>query len=158
MAPARRCIGSTRFGIEAHDAAVEDFPRQPSQKDGLGRLCKLHWTEYTRGLRAAALERSGTDATATTTPAVVKKDAAPKTDHGRSSRGKRPNTATVAASTKVAKVPAAKQVLDEVDRKGGAAYVAAIASDEVQAALEAVGTQGHGADGVEAPAADSDPR
>ena len=28
----RKCIGSTRFGIEAHDAAIEDFPAQPSQK------------------------------------------------------------------------------------------------------------------------------
>ncbi len=38
----RRCIGSKRYGIEPHDAPVEDFPRQPSQKDGLGRMCKTH--------------------------------------------------------------------------------------------------------------------
>ena len=41
----RRCIGSTRFGIEAHDADAGDFPVQPSQKDGLGRMCKPHWRE-----------------------------------------------------------------------------------------------------------------
>jgi hypothetical protein len=45
----RRCIGSKRFGIEPHEAPVEDFPRQPSQKDGLGRMCKTHWNAYTAG-------------------------------------------------------------------------------------------------------------
>jgi hypothetical protein len=57
MADLRRCIGSAKFGIEAHDAPPEDFPVQPSQKDGLGRMCKAHWTEYTRALRKAALPR-----------------------------------------------------------------------------------------------------
>jgi hypothetical protein len=42
MAEMRRCIGSARFGIEPHDASIEDFPKQPSQKDGLGRMCKVH--------------------------------------------------------------------------------------------------------------------
>jgi hypothetical protein len=46
----RRCIGSARFGIEPHDAPVEEFPKQPSQKDGLGRMCRTHWNEYTAGL------------------------------------------------------------------------------------------------------------
>lgn len=36
MADLRRCIGSARFGIEPHEAPVEDFPKQPSQKDGIG--------------------------------------------------------------------------------------------------------------------------
>ena len=64
----RRCIGSKRFGIEAHEAPVEDFPRQPSQKDGLGRMCKTHWKEYTAGLardakaRKAAEVSDGTEA------------------------------------------------------------------------------------------------
>ena len=43
----RRCIGSKTFGIEPHEAPVDDFPIQPSQKDGLGRLCRPHWTQYT---------------------------------------------------------------------------------------------------------------
>jgi hypothetical protein len=51
----RKCIGSTKFGIEAHEAPLGDFPIQPSQKDGLGRMCKPHWTEYTRALRTASL-------------------------------------------------------------------------------------------------------
>ena len=50
MAELRRCIGSAKFGIEAHEAPPEDFPTQASQKDGLGRMCKPHWNEYTRGL------------------------------------------------------------------------------------------------------------
>ena len=53
----RRCIGSTRFGIDAHDAPPDDFPVQPSQKDGLGRMCKPHWREYTNALRKAAVAR-----------------------------------------------------------------------------------------------------
>jgi hypothetical protein len=53
----RRCIGSAAFGIEAHEAPVEDFPAQASQKDGLGRMCKPHWTEYTRALRKASVAR-----------------------------------------------------------------------------------------------------
>ena len=56
MAELRKCIGSTRFGIEAHEAAIEDFPVQPSQKDGLGRMCKPHWTQYTRALRTGSIE------------------------------------------------------------------------------------------------------
>jgi len=50
MADTRRCIGSTRYGIEAHEAPIADFPKQPSQKDGLGRMCKPHWNQYTAGL------------------------------------------------------------------------------------------------------------
>jgi len=57
MAEMRRCIGSTKFGIEAHEAPVTAFPAQPSQKDGLGRMCKPHWNEYTSALRRASLAR-----------------------------------------------------------------------------------------------------
>ena len=57
MADMRKCIGSAKFGIEAHEAPVEDFPAQPSQKDGLGRMCKAHWNQYTTALRKAALAR-----------------------------------------------------------------------------------------------------
>jgi hypothetical protein len=61
MAELRRCIGSARFGIEAHEAPVGDFPIQPSQKDGLGRMCKHHWNQYTTALRKAALARKAAD-------------------------------------------------------------------------------------------------
>lgn len=53
----RRCAGSAKFGIEAHEALVKDFPKQASQKDGLGRTCRSHWNQYTTALRKAALER-----------------------------------------------------------------------------------------------------
>ncbi len=53
----RKCIGSAKFGIEAHEAPPADFPAQPSQKDGLGRMCKPHWKEYVRALGAAAKAR-----------------------------------------------------------------------------------------------------
>ena len=52
----RRCIGSTKFGLPAHDAPITDFPSQPSQKDGLGRMCREHWTQYTRALRTGSIE------------------------------------------------------------------------------------------------------
>ena len=57
MAELRRCIGSAKFGIEAHHAPVDDFPIQASQKDGLGRMCRPHWNEYTSALRKTALVR-----------------------------------------------------------------------------------------------------
>ena len=54
----RRCIGSKTYGIEPHEAPVEDFPTQPSQRDGLGRMCRTHWTEYTRALGQARRAKS----------------------------------------------------------------------------------------------------
>jgi len=57
----RRCIGSAKFGIEAHEAPIGDFPIQPSQKDGLGRMCKPHWNQYTNALRKAALARKAAE-------------------------------------------------------------------------------------------------
>jgi hypothetical protein len=61
----RRCIGSATFGIEAHEAPPDEFPAQPSQKDGLGRMCKPHWNQYTSALRKAALARKGAEAAPT---------------------------------------------------------------------------------------------
>jgi len=61
MADLRKCTGSTRFGIEAHDAPAADFPVQPSQKDGLGRMCKVHWNQYTAGLARDAKARKTAD-------------------------------------------------------------------------------------------------
>ena len=70
----RRCIGSSRYGIEAHEAPVDDFPAQPSQKDGLGRMCKPHWNQYTSALRKAALARKA----AASAPAEPEPVAAPE--------------------------------------------------------------------------------
>jgi hypothetical protein len=62
MADMRKCIGSTRFGIDAHEAPTEDFPAQPSQKDGLGRMCKPHWNQYTAGLARDRKAKLATEA------------------------------------------------------------------------------------------------
>lgn len=61
MTDTRRCMGSAKFGIEAHEASVADFPVQPSQKDGLGRMCKPHWRQYTTALRKAAAAAKAVD-------------------------------------------------------------------------------------------------
>jgi hypothetical protein len=61
MTDMRKCIGSAKFGIDAHEAPSTDFPAQPSQKDGLGRMCKPHWNEYTSALRKAALARKAAE-------------------------------------------------------------------------------------------------
>jgi hypothetical protein len=53
----RRCVGSKTFGIEPHEAPIADFPNQPSRKDGLGVMCKPHWSQYTGALRKAAQAR-----------------------------------------------------------------------------------------------------
>ncbi len=57
----RRCIGSTTFGIAAHEAPVDEFPVQASAKDGLGRMCKPHWRQYTNALRKAAVSRKAAE-------------------------------------------------------------------------------------------------
>ena len=88
----RRCIGSARFGIEAHDAPVEDFPAQPSQKDGLGRMCKTHWNAYTAGLARDAKARKAAAPTAEPDPAP----ATPAT--ARSRKAKSAEEPVVAAS------------------------------------------------------------
>ena len=44
----RRCSGSTRFGIEPHEAPIREFPKQPSRKDGLGTMCREHWSAYVK--------------------------------------------------------------------------------------------------------------
>lgn len=50
----RRCTGSTTFGIEPHDEPISNFPAQPSRKDGLGVMCKPHWSQYVKALRDRA--------------------------------------------------------------------------------------------------------
>ena len=82
MSDKRRCIGSAKFGIEAHDAPISDFPLQASQKDGLGRMCKPHWNEYTSALRKAALARKAADAV----PAEPEPDATPEPIRTRAKR------------------------------------------------------------------------
>ena len=90
MADLRRCIGSARFGIEAHEAPVEDFPSQPSQKDALGRMCKTHWTQYTAGLARDAKARKAAEgeAAAEVAPTERETPANPKGTGARRAREK----------------------------------------------------------------------
>ena len=81
MTDMRKCIGSAKFGIEAHEAPVTEFPAQPSQKDGLGRMCKPHWNAYTSALRKAALARKAEAAPAE--PEPVAEPAPTKAKRGR---------------------------------------------------------------------------
>jgi hypothetical protein len=86
MADLRKCIGSTRFGIEAHEAPTDDFPVQPSQKDGLGRMCKAHWNAYTSALRKAALARKASAEGGVATEAAPTE---PEPTRTRSKRGRK---------------------------------------------------------------------
>jgi hypothetical protein len=90
MADLRKCLGSAKLGIEAHEALADEFPAQPSQKDGLGRMCKPHWNQYTAALRKAALARKAAEevapaevASTESEPAAV---AAPTTVGGRGAK------------------------------------------------------------------------
>ncbi len=74
MTALRTCIGSAKFGIERHEAPPDDFPIQPSQKDGLGRLCKTHWNQYTNALRKAALAREAADGDPVASDAIAERE------------------------------------------------------------------------------------
>ena len=91
MTDLRRCVGSARFGIEAHEAPVDDFPAQPSQKDGLGRMCKPHWNQYTSALRKAALARKAADGEEASelAPADAEPVATPEPIRTRAPRGRK---------------------------------------------------------------------
>ena len=97
MAELRKCIGSTRFGISPHEAPAEDFPVQPSQKDGLGRMCKTHWNQYTAGLaRDAKARKAAASGTATEAPTTESEPVAARRP-GRT-RGKRGGKAIAPAA------------------------------------------------------------
>lgn len=97
MTDMRKCIGSTKFGIEAHEAPVADFPMQPSQKDGLGRMCKPHWNQYTNALRKAALARKAAEG-GVGTEAVPAESEAVEAPEPIRTRGKRGRKAVVPAA------------------------------------------------------------
>jgi hypothetical protein len=91
MADLRRCIGSAKFGIVAHDALPQAFPIQPSQKDGLGRMCKPHWKQYTAALRKVALARKAAEVGTATevVPTEPEPDAKPEPIRTRVPRGRK---------------------------------------------------------------------
>lgn len=137
--PLRRCIGSATFGIAAHDAPIAEFPVQPSRKDGLGLMCRPHWTEYTRGLRQAQRARQAA-ATAPTAPAET--SGAPTTPP------KAKKAATRARGGRGAKdaaaIEEARAIVASTDALSGSAYLEAVASDRVQDALRLLSTQADG--------------
>ena len=90
----RRCIGSAKFGIEPHEAPGIDFPAQPSQKDGLGRMCKPHWNQYTSALRKAALARKAAEGEVATEVALTEPEPVEAAGPIRT-RGKRHSKAAV---------------------------------------------------------------
>jgi hypothetical protein len=73
----------SNFAVSAHEAPPDEFPAQPSQKDGLGRMCKPHWNQYTSALRKAALARKASE----TAPAEPEPVEAPEPIRARARRG-----------------------------------------------------------------------
>jgi hypothetical protein len=149
----RRCIGSARFGIEPHEAPVKAFPKQPSQPDGLGRMCAEHWKAYVRGLNADRKAKAGTPSTKPARTATAE----PKATAKRERRTPMASTRKP-ESTRLRK---ARETLAATEKLGGGPYTEAVGSDEVQAALETVNGHGHGeptAERAEAIATDADPR
>jgi hypothetical protein len=151
----RRCIGSARFGIEPHEAPVKAFPKQPSQPDGLGRMCAEHWKLYVKGLAADRKAKVGTMSAKPEPPAEPK--ATTKRERRRTPMASKP-----APKPEPPRVRKARETLAAAEKLGGRAYTEAVGSDEVQAALETV--NGHGeptreqAEAIEAIASEADPR
>lgn len=132
----RRCTGSKTFGIPEHQAPVADFPVQPSRKDGLGTMCKPHWTEYTGALRKAAIARKADQAHAQVSddPAVAsgQLDGLATIAPARRQRAAKP------APDVDPDLLAAKALVDEVDRLPAPEAARRSQDDDVQAALEKV--------------------
>jgi hypothetical protein len=171
----RRCIGSARFGIEPHEAPVKAFPKQPSQPDGLGRMCAEHWRVYVRGLNA---DRKARSVSGDPEPAGPQRDGAPeyasadeaslaKADRRQATKAEKASAARERRATGSPKAESprlrkARETLAATERLGGSAYTDAVGSHEVQTALETV--NGHGkptseqADAIEAIATEADPR
>lgn len=150
--PLRRCVGSAKYGIEPHEAPLADFPLQPSQKDGIGRMCKPHWTEYTRGLRRDQLARKGTaipvaevEANATLAPEAMARI-----------RGGRKPKAEPAHEPDPALV-AARDLIASIDRMPAAESKVAMGTDEAQAALALLAHANGGASGIRRSVPDVEP-
>ncbi len=138
MTALRTCIGSAKFGIAAHDAPPEDFPVQPSQKDGLGRMCKPHWKMYVTALRKAALARKGEAPTPATARKAKAQGGAEPTRQSQAATRVATKRAARVASPEAIKVRTAKAVVAAAETLAGKAYTDAVGSDEVQAALDVI--------------------
>jgi len=122
----RRCKGSKMLDIGPHEARVADFPVQPSRKDGLGVMCKTHWTAYTRALRQAAKGRKSTETEGEALAGAA--DAA-------NAREAKPTRKAPKVDPKVAE---AEALIAEVDALPGPEAVKRNGDPDVQAALETV--------------------
>ena len=141
----RRCVGSERFGIEPHDAPEADFPKQPSQPDGLGRMCRSHWREYTAGLRKDALARKGGEPPNAEAPtkatAADPKSRRTATKATSKTRSRRP-------SPKTEEVERAEALIAEVDALPADEAVRRVGDADVQQALEVSATAGNTSEGA----------
>ena len=124
----RRCVGSARFGIEAHEAEVSEFPAQPSQPDGLGRMCEVHWKAYTAGLRKEALARKASEAG----PAVEEWASGPDATAPKTKKATRQRT----PSAKAEGLARAEALISEVDALPADQAVRRVGEDDEQAAFE----------------------
>jgi len=136
----RRCAGSKTFGIEPHEAPVSEFPVQPSRKDGLGVMCKPHWTEYTRALREAAKARKATETEGGALTGAVDAAIARVAAEGSATRKPTRKAATTnrAPTTRDIEVQQAEALIAEVDALPGPEAAKRNGDPDVQAALETV--------------------
>ncbi len=89
MTELRKCIGSAKYSIEPHEAPVEDFPKQPSQKDGLGRMCRTHWNQYTAALSRDRKARLAAASDAVPAQAEAEAETPPQPEPPNAKRGRR---------------------------------------------------------------------
>jgi hypothetical protein len=143
----RRCAGSARFGIEAHEGPVSTFPKQPSRKDGLGTMCAPHWKAYVKGLREA--RAAGSQATpepgaGPAEPLQEPAKATTKRERRRTPMAHLPKATTKRTRTAAPSpaVAAAEALIAEVDALPGPEHVKRVGDDDVQAALETVANGG----------------
>ena len=139
--PLRRCAGSARFGIEPHEAPVEDFPKQPSRKDGLGTMCTEHWRAYVKGLREARMAAAGgrTPSAARSVERAAKKPARPKATKASTKRERRRTPMAhlpAKPPARAVEAAAAEALIAEVDALPADEHVKRVGDADVQAALE----------------------
>jgi len=149
----RKCTGSERFGIEPHEAPIDDFTPQPSRKDGYAAMCKPHWSAYVKGLAAdrKARQASAEFASAPTAAQAVEASVAKakrgtaKPKAAKPTPTKKRNATAQARPPVDPKVAEAEAIIAEVDGLSGDEYTERVGGDEVQAAFELIGeTNGHG--------------
>jgi hypothetical protein len=139
----RRCIGSARFGIEAHEAPVSAFPKQPSRKDGLGLMCAEHWKAYVKGLREArAAAKPAAPKATTKAAAATKANTRPASKPAAKATTKRERRRTPMAHVPNPKVVEAEALVAEVDALPAPEMVARVGDVDVQAALETIANGG----------------